>query len=567
MVEDVTMSRTIAIGTQDFGELIRNNCFYVDKTNFIKEWWESYDMVTLVNRPRRFGKTLNMSMLEHFFSINYADEKQLFSGLNIWNDAKYRDIQGKYPVIFLSFAKVKERNFDNARKKIYDIIIELYDKNIFLLESNILTDNEKDFYKRININMDETDATEAINKMSGYLARYYGKKTIIILDEYDTPMQEAYVYGFWDEASDFFRSLFNSTFKTNPNMERAIITGITRISKESLFFDFNNPKVITTTSEQYASAFGFTENEVFAALDEYGITDKNEVKKMYDGFVFGEVHDIYNPWSIINLLDTGKFENYWVNTSSNALINNLMRQGDANLKMQVEDLINSKSITAYIDEEVVYNKLYDSNNAVWSLMLAAGYLKVDNVKIVGRLKKKQYTLSLTNMEVESMLNNMIGQWFGKDEASYNDFIKALLSDNVKKMNTFMNKVALNTFSYFDVGNKPSSDSEPERFYHGFVLGLIVELADRYEVKSNRESGFGRYDVVMIPHDKSDKAFIFEFKVKDVDDNESTIEDTLKNAHAQIEEKRYESELIASGCPKDNIRKYGFAFEGKKVLIG
>jgi hypothetical protein len=561
------MPRTIAIGTQDFGELIRNNCFYVDKTNFIKEWWESYDMVTLINRPRRFGKTLNMSMLEHFFSIKYADEKQLFSDLNIWSDEKYRDIQGKYPVIFLSFAKVKERNFDNARKKIYDVIIELYDKNIFLLKSNILTDNEKDFYKRININMDETDATEAINKMSGYLARYYGKKTIIILDEYDTPMQEAYVYGFWDDASDFFRSLFNSTFKTNPNMERAIITGITRISKESLFSDFNNPKVITSTSEQYASAFGFTENEVFSALDEYGITDKNEVKKMYDGFVFGNVHDIYNPWSIINLLDTRKFENYWVNTSSNALINNLMRHGDANLKMQAEDLLNGKSITAFIDEEVVYNKLDDTNNAVWSLMLAAGYLKVDNVEPVGRLKKKQYTLSLTNMEVESMLNNMIGQWFDKDEASYNDFIKALLSDNVKKMNTFMNKVALNTFSYFDVGNKPSSDSEPERFYHGFVLGLIVELADRYEVKSNRESGFGRYDVVMIPHDKSDKAFIFEFKVKDVDDNESTIEDTLKNAHAQIEEKQYEAELIASGCAKDKIRKYGFAFEGKKVLIG
>jgi hypothetical protein len=288
---------------------------------------------------------------------------------------------------------------------------------------------------------------------------------------------------------------------------------------------------------------------------------------MYDGFVFGEVHDIYNPWSIINLLDTGKFENYWVNTSSNALINNLMRQGDANLKMQVEDLINSKSITAYIDEEVVYNKLYDSNNAVWGLMLAAGYLKVDNVKIVGRLKKKQYTLSLTNMEVESMLNNMIGQWFGKDEASYNDFIKALLSDNVKKMNTFMNKVALNTFSYFDVGNKPSSDAEPERFYHGFVLGLIVELADRYEVKSNRESGFGRYDVIMIPHNKTDKAFIFEFKVKDMDDNESTIDDTLKNAHAQIENKQYDAELVASGCLIDKIRKYGFAFEGKRVLIG
>jgi hypothetical protein len=297
------------------------------------------------------------------------------------------------------------------------------------------------------------------------------------------------------------------------------------------------------------------------------MTTRDEMKRWYDGFQFGRVTDIYNPWSVINALDTKKYAPYWVNTSSNGLLNMLMKQGSAELKMQVEELLKGNSITCFVDEEVVYNQLDTNPDAVWSLMVATGYLKVEKVEEVGRFHERRYTLRTLNLEVEIMMNDMVKHWFDGDKTSYNAFIQALLKDDVRRMNRFINKVSLNTFSYFDTGNKPSETSEPERFYHGFVLGLMVDLDDRYVIRSNRESGFGRYDVMMIPRDKSDKAFIFEFKVKDADDDETTLEDTLKNALSQIEEKRYAQELTASGIPEDHIRKYGFAFDGKTVLIG
>jgi hypothetical protein len=291
------------------------------------------------------------------------------------------------------------------------------------------------------------------------------------------------------------------------------------------------------------------------------------MKRWYDGFTFGDVTDIYNPWSVTNSLRDRQYLPYWVNTSSNALLNSLMRSGNAELKMQMEELLKGNSIKCFINEEVVYKQLDTNKDAVWSLMLATGYLKAEKVELVGRLNKRLYTLTIPNMEVESMLNDMVSGWFEQDKTDYNGFIQALLMDNVRRMNTFINKFSLNTFSYFDSGNRPSESSEPERFYHGFVLGLVVDLAERYVIKSNRESGFGRYDVMMVPKDKNEKAFIFEFKVKDADDDEQTLEDTLQNALAQIEEKHYEQELISAGVPAENIRKYGFAFEGKKVLIG
>jgi hypothetical protein len=561
------MSRTIAIGIQDFGVLIKNNCFYIDKTDLIREWWENKDSVTLINRPRRFGKTLNMSMIEHFFSIKYADEKEIFEGLRIWENEKYRELQGTYPVIFLSFAKVKDTNISDMKDSIGKIIFEEYEKHRYLLDGDVLSDNEKNYFNSITPDIHEREISDSVNFLSNFLSRYYKKKVIILLDEYDTPMQEAYVYGYWNEAAEFFRRFFNASFKTNPYMERTLMTGITRISKESLFSDFNNPEVITTTSEKYATAFGFTEKEVFDAMDEFGIDDKDKMKQWYDGFTFGNVTDIYNPWSVINALQKRQYMAYWANTSSNALLNKIVRQGDAELKMQLEELLKGNSITCFINEEIVYDQLDSNKDAVWSLMLASGYLKAEKVDLVGRLARRLYTLRLPNMEVESMLNELIGRWFNEDRSNYNGFVKALLSDDLRRMNTFINKVSLNTFSYFDTGNKPSEDIQPERFYHGFVLGLVVDLSDSYEVKSNRESGFGRYDVMLKPHDINGKAFIFEFKVKDADDDETTLEDTVKNALAQIEEKQYETELTDAGIQPENIRKYGFAFEGKKVLIG
>ena len=561
------MAKTVSIGAQDFETLRQENYFYVDKTKFIQEWWESGDTVTLITRPRRFGKTLNMSMVEKFFSINYAERADLFYDLNIWQDENYHKLQGTYPVLFLSFADIKETTFNESRKKICKIIQMVYNKYDFLLDGCLLNANEKNDFLKITADMEDYMASLSLKMLSDYLYRYYGKKVIILLDEYDTPMQEAYVNGYWKEITAFTRGLFNSTFKTNPYLERAIMTGITRVSKESIFSDLNNPEVVTTTSEKYADCFGFTEEEVFAALEEYNLSDqKQQVKSWYDGFTFGKRKDIYNPWSIINFLDKKKVGAYWANTSSNTLIGKLIRESSPTIKKTFEHLLQGESIHLEIDEQIVYQLLDSDEQAIWSLLLASGYLKVKDfteyISAFGEWKQ-EYDLEVTNFEVKSTFRNIIRNWFGNVKSDYNDFINALLANNLKAMNTYMNKVASEIFSCFDTGKEPSSKT-PERFYHGFVLGLMVELTDRYIITSNRESGFGRYDIMLEPRISGNDAFIIEFKVQDVD--EKSLSDTAKNALKQIEMQNYESNLVARGIPKNYIQKYGFAFCGKQVLI-
>ncbi|MBO5154956.1 MAG: AAA family ATPase [Eubacterium sp.] len=561
------MERTVAIGIQDFEQLITNDYFYIDKTDFIREWWGSGDSVTLIARPRRFGKTLNMSMLEKFFSVEYANRGDLFEGLDIWKEEKYRNLQGTYPVISLSFARIKEADYQKARAKICEVLTHLYIKCSFLRDSEVLTDKDREYFDRVSLDMEDSVATSALYQLSDFLYRYYGKKVIILLDEYDTPMQEAYVQGFWDELVSFTRSLFNSTFKTNPYLERAVMTGITRVSKESIFSDLNNLEVVTTTSDKYATAFGFTEEEVFAALDECGYNDKKEaVKHWYDGFIFGKHRDIYNPWSILNFLAKGKIATYWANTSSNSLVSKLIREGNKRVKTTFEALLQGETIACPIDEQIVYNQLDSSEGAIWSLLLASGYLKVlkaEEKSVAGR--QTMYELELTNEEVKDMFYGMVQGWFEEPNGSYNDFVEALLQGDLDAMNEYMNRMTLLMFSSFDTGTIPSK-SQPERFYHGFVLGLMVDLAERYVVTSNQESGFGRYDVMLEPRDKNDDAMILEFKVFNPR-RETSLEDTVQSALAQIEEKQYEAALIARGIPADHIRRYGFAFEGKQVLIG
>lgn len=563
------MARVVGIGHQDFETVRIKNNFYIDKTEFIKEWWEFDDAVTLITRPRRFGKTLNINMLEKFFSIEYAKRDELFEGLNIWKYKEYREIQGTYPVIFLSFANVKENTYEQARESICRIIQELYNQNIFLLHTDLLTDNEKEEYKQISTRMNDSMISDSIRKMSDYLSRYYGKKTIILLDEYDTPIQEAYVGGFWPDLMGVLRSLLNSTFKTNPYLERAIMTGITRVSKESIFSDLNNLEVVTTTSKKYEDKFGFTQEEVIKALKEYDLEDKKEeVKLWYDGFCFGEAKEIYNPWSIINYLDKKEVAPYWANTSSNSLIGKLIREGNTQVKESFELLLNGKEIVTELDEQIVYDQLDLEETAIWSLLLASGYLKVEE-KIrddSDYLNWKQlYRLKLTNFEVKVMFAHMVKNWFSKTGGDYNAFIKAMLNDDIEAMNAYMNRISMRIFSYFDVGKKSSKMLEPERFYHGFELGLLVELMDRYKIKSNRESGFGRYDVMLRPRNVKDKAIIMEFKVISPK-KEKSLEETAQNALEQIKEKNYKEELIEAGISENNIKAYGFAFEGKNVLI-
>ena len=564
----------VNIGIQRFDKLRQQGSFYIDKTDFIREWWETGSEVTLITRPRRFGKTLNMSMLECFFSRKYEGREDLFEGLSIFghdsDKEKYRNLQGKFPVIFLTFANIKSDKYSEMEHKITETIAGLYESNRYLLETDCLSENEKEYYKNIKIGMPSDIAEGAVHQMTCFMQRYYKENVIIILDEYDTPMQEAWLSGYWNKAVRFFSSFFNATFKTNPYLERGIITGITRIAKESIFTGMNNFKVVTTTSDKYATAFGFTEKEVFNALDDMELgSEKGNVKKWYDGFTFGSHTDIYNPWSICSFIENnGKYENYWADTSSNGLVNSLMQTGVPGIKQTMEALLQGKSFEAELDEKIVFDQLDGSVSAVWSLLLATGYLKVLDLKYVGEHKRKVYTLTLTNMEADSIFENMVKGWFGgSTETYYNEFINALLHDNVRKMNTFMNKVALNTFSSFDSGNKPSEQTEPERFYHGFVLGMVVNMADMYIVRSNRESGYGRYDVMLEPVDKNGKAFIFEFKVLDPDEDEETLEDTLAAAHRQIAEKKYETELVSRGFAPEKIRKYGFAFRGRECLIG
>ena len=571
------MPRGIGTGVQNFSQLRERNSFFVDKTDFIKDWWNADDAVTLITRPRRFGKTLNMSMLECFFSPEYAGRNDLFEGLSVWDDAEMRELQGSQPTIFITFAAIKGTSYDDFLNQMNSVIQSVYSHyEEFINNSDKISSEKKEKFNLFNQTMIKTMVKEAddsdkkvnttvliqsIAFLSELLFIHYGKKVIILLDEYDTPMVESYVKKYWDEVVAFMRTFFNTTFKSSPYMYRSVLTGITRVSKESLFSDFNNLKICSLSSKKYQEYFGFTEEEVFDALDEYGYTDREKIKYWYDGFTIGTLTDIYNPWSIINFLDEGKYSPYWANTSSNSLVSDLLREGDAELKSDFEYLLCGGTVTKQINEELVYSQLGKTRDSVWSLLAMSGYLKINSIN------EKKYELEIVNHETMEMFEGLVGGWFAEGDR-YSNFLKALLQNDLDYMNKFMNDLTVSMFSSFDTGKKPSDEAEPERFYHGFVLGLLVDLRERYAVTSNRESGFGRYYVLLEPLDKEkDDAMIFEFKVINKRKGENSLEDTVAAALKQIEDRKYEQILLDKGVKKDMIRKYGFAFEGNRVLIG
>ena len=559
------MARTISLGAQGFEDLRANGYFYVDKTGFIQRWWKSGDAVTLICRPRRFGKTLNLRTIECFFSpSNLARGAALFEGLEVWGDNEMRALQGRVPVVFVSFADCKGSTFDEVRTRMFQEVTSLFDRNRFLLDDD-LTPAERLRFEAVGPSMSEADFSGSIKLLCTLLESHFSVRPVVLLDEYDTPMQEAWLGGWWSELIGLVRPFMNSTFKTNPSLGRGLITGITRVSRESVFSDLNNLAVVSSSTPQYEDCFGFTEQEVFEALEEYGLSaDREEVRRWYDGFTFAGVPDMYNPWSITAYLKYGQFDTYWANTSDNALISSLVRKGDEDIKSDFQELLSGRAVCKAFDEQVAFSELETKPNAFWALLLATGY-----VKALGPAPKyisQPRALAVTNHEVMHFLDGMVQGWFNAAAASYNRFAKALLEGNLDAMNAYLSDVVAACVSSFDTGTRPSPQSEPERFYHGLVLGLLVELRGRYSVESNRESGYGRLDAVLVPIDRNDPAVILEFKVRDPR-HEPTLEDTLRRAHEQIERSNYARGLVERGIPAGRIHAWGVAFSGKDVLVG
>ena len=563
------MARTICIGTQDFEYVRAHNAFYVDKTDFVRDWWMSGDSVTLVCRPRRFGKTLNLDTTRCFLSTEFAGRgEELFSGLGVWRDSAMRALQGTVPVLSMSFARVKQRDLRSALKRVNSLMVDLVGAHSYLLDWDGLANWDRKQLEAVGPDMDAVTCAGVPNLLCGLLYRFWGVKPVVLLDEYDAPMERAWTGGYWDEASDFMRDLMNSTFKTNPALGRGLITGVTRVSRESIFSDLNNLEVVTASSCKYRTAFGFTQPEVDAALSEYGLDGKREeVRRWYDGFTFGGCGSIYNPWSVTKYLESGTIDAYWANTSGNGLVSEVVRHGGVRMKSDFEELMRGGRIEKIIDEQVVFSELATRPNAVWALLLAAGYVTAPGA-VPEFPTRTRRALELTNLEVQEAFDRLVEGWFGDSDEEYDDFCRAIVLGDVRTATRCLAEITLFCMSSFDGAGRPA-EREPERFYHGLVLGMLSKLRGRWSVESNRESGWGRYDVALVPvdgADGSDPAVILEFKVLDPG-KEKTLADTVARAKKQIEDKAYARGLVARGIAEERIRTYGVAFRGREALVG
>lgn len=559
------LDANVGLGYQNFLDFVCGKRFYVDKTHFIPEWLASDARITLITRPRRFGKSMLLSTVRTFFDPMYADHPEYFKKLQVWKDKDCRRLFGTIPVISVSFGSCKGNHFEQAMRGVTLGLYNMYVQHEYLRESSRLNEEEKAEYRRIVASFSEqrTEYVEvSIQKLCELLCKHYGVFPIILMDEYDTPLLEAYTDGYWDETINTFRQLFHTTFKENDFFYRAIITGVTRISKNSLFSDLNNLEVDTVTCDAYSDCFGFTEQEVMDAFKCQDIDTIRDVKAMYDGFTIGRHQDIYNPWSICNYMRQRELIGYWVNTSSNKLVGDIIRRHPVESKYEIERLMAGEKVHKRINEGITFQYLEGDENSLWSLLLAVGYIKAEN--IVRSVEGIECDVSVTNYEVMAMFKTEILGMFHNGWSAYGRFAEALLAHKMELMNEYLQTITYTSISYFDVADGPK-ERTPENFYHGLVLGLIVSLRDRYRIVSNRESGRGRYDIAIYPLQENTDAFIMEFKVQDRK-KETNLEQTAKNALQQIVDKNYEADLLAAGVPAERIYKLGFAFAGKDVLV-
>lgn len=558
------LGANLGLGYQKFTEYVCDRLFYVDKTYFISEWMRRGDKISLITRPRRFGKTLLLSTVRTFFDPGYVGHPEYFQKLRVWQDQECRKLFGRIPVISVSFGNCKGRDYHQSIRGMMSSLHTLFAGHEYLLDSDKLDAEDKREFRNIKAALfsgDERAIESSVQILCGWLYKHYGVLPYVLLDEYDTPLLEAYTGGYWDEMIATCRGFFHSSFKENEYIGRAIITGVTRVSKESLFSDLNNIQVYTVTDDAYSDCFGFTEQEVMDALKCQNVDQFQKVKEMYDGFIFGKCRDIYNPWSICNFISRGQLRSYWINTSSNKVIGDIIRRHPIRSKYEIEQLMAGNVVHKKINENLSFQYMDGDENSLWSLLLAIGYIKADHV-----IKHEEYTecdVSVTNQEVMSMFRTEIRGMFHNGELYYNEFIKALLAHNTEDMEDVLLDITYSSLSYFDLGGSPQR--APENLFHGLVLGLIVSLKDRYRIVSNRESGRGRYDIALYPLTETDDAFIMEFKVFD-ERKEESLEQTLDHALRQIEDKKYEADLLAAGVPGERIYKLAFAFHGKEVRV-
>ncbi|RQN01310.1 AAA family ATPase [Clostridium butyricum] len=556
------MKKTIQVGTSNFKELIEENHFFVDKSLLIKEFVQNGAKVILTPRPRRFGKTLNMSMIKHFFDIeNKEENKNLFKGLKIENEKEIMKMQGRYPVIFLSFKDQKHFNFNNLEESISILISHLFRDYEYLLDSEKLSELDKKELKRYMAK--EASVIEysgGLNVLMKFMYKHYNEKIIVLIDEYDVPLQEAFIRGYYEEALVLVRNILTAGLKDNVYLEKALVTGILRVAKESIFSGLNNLEVNTILGLNFNDKFGFEEEEVKDLLQYYDLECKmDEVKNWYNGYMFGG-KVIYNPWSVLNYIKNNEqgFMPYWINSSGNELIKRLLSRGTKETKECLEELIKGNAITKIVDDHIVMKDVDEDEENIWSFLTMSGYLKPIKQELIrGKIK---CDLKIPNEEVHIFYENLIEKWFKESLTSqnYNTMLKALITKDIETFDEIFTEFIMRNMSYFDVSGK-----EPEKVYHAFVLGMIVSLNNEYEVKSNKESGYGRYDVMLIPRDASNLGIIIEFKrIKET--NSKTIKTGIEEALKQIEENKYEAELIDRGV--GDILKLAIVFKGKKVKI-